>query len=118
MQVKPQFKSYKILESYPILTDDYGNKIALMKFEVVTKEGYILNDELTKDDELKQFYIICQDKPVQWQNGAISFDECAYWKEPKGLLTQVFLNGLKVQEVECGTHNYNKGGVKTKFSII
>ena len=34
MQVKPRFETYKILEQYPILTDDTGNEMCLTLLEV------------------------------------------------------------------------------------
>lgn len=113
MQVKPRFKSYSILEKYPLFKDDTGNEFCLTLFSVTEEDD---EDELIEDGY--KFWTIVGKELKQHNNKALSFESIAYWKgEDKEMLSFV-VNGFKVQEQRAGVHRlFDNDGLRTRFVI-
>lgn len=121
MQTLPRFKSYKILQQYPIITDSTGNEINLTLFEVWLNSN---NDEIIQT--AYQFWTVCGKAQEKWQNGAISYKSEAYWQGMyRELLTTTITttDGLhfKIEEIVSMFPHHMYGndqpGTKTYFKI-
>jgi len=111
MQVKPRFKKYKIVEQHFILTDDTGNEMCLTLFDVELKNGDI--------EESKMIWEVVGKRQERWDNGAISYDNVAYWKSDKKELFNGIINGFNIREIENGGHNMfsKEKGLRTAFIV-
>lgn len=113
MQVKPRFKSYSILEKYPLFKDDTGNEFYLMLFSVIEEDD---EDELIEDGY--KFWTVVGKELKQHNNKSLSFESIAYWKSEDKDMFSIVINGFKIQEKKDGVHNlFDKKGLRTKFVI-
>ena len=114
MQVKPRFETYKILEQYPILTDDTGNEMCLTLLEVK-----LPSDEDEIMESTYKFWTVIGKKQEQYNNKAVGYENIAFWKAKTKHLFKDIVHGFTIEEKEDGVHcvfDVEKG-LRTFFKI-
>lgn len=120
MQVKPRFKSYRMLKKIPVIKDNKANQMCLTLVSAI--EG---------NDVPYKFWTVVSDRQTKWQNGALSYDYAAYWtgmylgrdlidKEIEGLHIVEYMDG--VHALDCPQYIGIKDaepnpGLRTRFKV-
>ena len=103
MQVKPRFENFKIVKSYPIITDDIGNQMCLCLIEVKPNS----DDSEIVISSYKCWTVIGTKITTNYKNGAVGYNSNAYWKNKKlkRKLIKTEIENIKIEEKICGEHS-------------
>lgn len=113
MQVKPFFKSHKILEQYPILKDDTGNEFCLTLFEVTLPDD---NNKVMESSY--KFWTVVGNRLTEYFNKSTGYYDVAFYKAKEKKLFKGEINGFLVEEHNNGVHYvFGEYSLRTIFTI-